>query len=205
MTLKPSNLPFIPHPPSLKHYCSAPSIRKMELDQNIWYFIAFFGFIVASLIIWAVKNFIPNPKNFFLKHVVYPRFLPWLFRPGHGMSITRSQALILLCFLTCNVLLILIPLYPLPEWSLIQKRVALASIVNLAPLCMGGRAPIIDALNISRQSYYFAHASIGVVVAVEAVMHSAISLIQKQGSNQHILLTSGWIVGCFYKTITEVC
>lgn len=171
----------------------------MEFDQNVWYFIAFFGFIAASLIIWAVKNFIPSPKNFFLKHVVYPRFLPWLFRPGHG--ITTSQALILLCFSTCNVLLILIPIYPLPEWSLIQKRVALASIVNLAPLCMGGRAPIIDALNISRQSYYFAHASIGVIAAIEAVTHSVISLIYKQSSDQHALLTSGWIVSCLIELV----
>ncbi|KAL7917356.1 hypothetical protein ACQKWADRAFT_307016 [Trichoderma austrokoningii] len=163
----------------------------MEFDQNIWYFFAFFGFVATSLVIWAVKHFLPNPKNFFLKHVVYPRFLPWLFRTGRG--ITTSQALIFLCFLTCNVLLILIPIYPLPEWNLIQKRVALASIVNLAPLCMGGRAPIVDALNISRQSYYFAHASIGAIAAIEAVIHSIISLFYKQGSNQHTLLTSGWI------------
>ncbi|KAL7786274.1 hypothetical protein V8C37DRAFT_392444 [Trichoderma ceciliae] len=183
----------------------------MELDQNIWYFIAFFGFIAVSFVVWTVKNFIPNPRIFFSKYILYPWFLPWLLRPRRGMGITRLQALILLCFLSCNILLILLPIYPLPAWSLIQKRMALASIVNLAPLCMGGRAPIVDALNISRQSYYFAHACIGAIAAIEAVVHSGISLLQKQdqSATQRILLTSGWIafgliLGAFFLPVSII-
>ncbi|KAL7946797.1 hypothetical protein V8C42DRAFT_352309 [Trichoderma barbatum] len=110
--------------------------------------------------------------------------------------IITSLALVLLCFFLCNILLILMPIYPLPEWNLIQTRVALASVVNLAPLCMGGRAPIVDALNISRQSYYLAHAWIGAIATIEALMHSGISLLQKQDKQKppkHNVLTSGWI------------
>ncbi|KAK0755581.1 hypothetical protein N5P37_011823 [Trichoderma harzianum] len=163
----------------------------MELDRNLWYLIVFFGFIIVSLIVWTVKNLIPNPRIFFLKYILYPR----LFRLQWGLLITRFQTILLFSFLLCNALLVLMPIYPLPEWNLIQTRVALASIVNLAPLCMGGRAPIIDALNISRQSYYLAHAWIGAIATIEAVMHSSISIIQKQAEQKpsnHILL-SGWI------------
>lgn len=164
----------------------------MIIDRTLWYLIAFFGFITLSFIFWVVKNFIPNPKIFFSKHILYP---PLFY---HRCQTTRLQALIIFIFLSLNILLILVPIYPFPGWILIQKRAALASIINIVPLCMGGRAPIIDALNISRQFYFMAHAWLGAIATVEAVLHSIIPLLHDRNHYslaQNNLLLSGWIVG----------
>ena len=71
----------------------------------------------------------------------------------------------------------------------IQNRLAQVSIVNLAPLCLGGRAPIIDALNLSWHHYMFFHQWCGFVAVVEALIH-VIMAVKAHGS----LKLSGWIV-----------
>lgn len=157
----------------------------MDVDQNLWYIIAFFGFFGICFITWAVKALLPNPTIFLSKHLVHPHlhhYLPW----------TAIQVAFALSFTLLNVAVVILPTFH-PEWKDLQSKIALTSVVNLAPLCVGGRAPIIDSLNISRNWYRMFHNWTGLVMYLEAILHSMIALSLRPKS-EHIRI-SGWIVG----------
>lgn len=159
----------------------------MDLDASMLYLIAFFGFVGVSLILWAIKLFFPNPAIYFARYIRYP-----LLISSRWLSATRLHAAIFVAFLFINVGVILIPSF-FPGWRQVQRRAALMAVVNIAPLCMGGRAPIIDALNIPREWYHLVHSWVGVVAVTEAVSHSiiALSLNPRPGP----LTQTGWAVG----------
>ena len=68
----------------------------------------------------------------------------------------------------------------------------MAALVNIVPLFMGSRAPIIDALHIPQSWHRRLHAFLGILVALEAISHTiiAVSLRPKRGE----LTLSGWVV-----------
>lgn len=156
------------------------------MDGNLLYLIALFGVLGVALVLWAIKLITKNPATIFTRYIRYPLLLPtrWL-------RVTRLHAIILLSFILANTAVILVPAF-FPGWREIQKRAGLAAVVNIVPLCMGGRAPIVDVLNISRHWYRLIHIFLGIVVFITAVAHCiiVISLQPKESS----LTTSGWAV-----------
>ncbi|KJZ69635.1 hypothetical protein HIM_10974 [Hirsutella minnesotensis 3608] len=94
-----------------------------------------------------------------------------------------------IAFLAINLSVIFVPSF-FPGWVQVQRRAALMAVVNVSPLCMGGRAPVIDALNFPRQWYYMIHSWVGVIAVAEAISHSiiALSLHPRPG----LLTQTGW-------------
>ncbi|EXU95394.1 NADPH oxidase [Metarhizium robertsii] len=155
----------------------------MDLNENLWYLIAFFGLFGLCLITWGVKTFLPNPMVYFYKHFLYPLLHEYL-------PFTSVHAFISLAFLFANIVIVLSPTFS-PGWEALQSKIALTAVVNIAPLCIGGRAPIIDTLNVSRNWYNKFHSWLGVVVSIEAVSHSLIAISLRPKSQEMRL--SGWI------------
>lgn len=160
---------------------------SMTLDSSMLYLIAFFGFFGAALSLWTVKFFVPHPAISFARYIQYP-----LFISSRWLRATRLHAAICIIFFVINIGVILMPSF-FSSWRQIQKRAALMAIVNIAPLCIGGRAPIIETLNIPREWYLIGHSWVGIIAVVEAVSHSVIALclVPKPGP----LIRTGWIVG----------
>jgi hypothetical protein len=158
-------------------------------DWSIWYLIGLFGFICLALAIWTAKETVANPTVFYSRHVRYPLICPsW-------MTITRLQGLVLSMLFASNIIVILAPSF-FPGWRELQRRAALAAIVNLAPLCLGGRAPIIDALNLPRHWYRLIHYTLGLIMALECIVHvvTALALHPRSGT----ITTFGWAVSTCY-------
>ena len=166
----------------------------MDFDVSFLYLISFFGITGLALICWTAKLLIRNPAIYYAKYIRYPLLVDLTC-----LQATRLHAALFAAFFTINMGAIFIPSF-FPGWRQIQKRAALMAVVNMAPLCMGGRAPIIDALNIPRNWYHMLHTWIGAVAVLEAVSHSiiALSLHPKPG----ILLQSGWIVGSLFQRLS---
>lgn len=162
----------------------------MRVDENLWYLIAFFGFIGILLTAWAMKHIVRKPRLFFTKHIQYATLLP-------RVSITRLQALVMLIFLLSNILISIIPILPFPDWLIIQKRAALASVANVTLMCVGGRGLFFNALNISRKWLVLIHVWVGIVATLEAILHSTIAVSLKIKPDNYHMMRSGWIVSLF--------
>jgi hypothetical protein len=158
-------------------------------DWNIWYMVALFSFICFAVVVWTLKKIISNPKLFVIRHIQYPLVLPkgWF-------SITRAQALIVILFLVSNCAIIIAPTF-FADWRTLQQRTALAATVNLAPLCLGGRAPVIDALNIPRRWYTLVHFTLGIIAALQGISHAGIALAHRPKPGQ--LVNFGWAVSSY--------
>ncbi|PHH84279.1 hypothetical protein CDD83_2208 [Cordyceps sp. RAO-2017] len=156
----------------------------MDLDVSLLYLITFFGIACLALILWTLKLLIRNPAIYYARYVRYPLLVNFRW-----LRATRLESAMFIVFLLINFGAILIPSF-FPGWRQVQTRAALMAIVNTAPLCMGGRAPIVDALNIPRNWYLMLHSWIGVVAITEAATHSiiALSLRPRPGS----LTQTGW-------------
>ena len=162
----------------------------MSADGYLLYLIAFFGALTVAATLWALKLSMNNPKIAFLRHAYYPTAL----RLGSA-NITRLQLVSFVVFVAVNLVAILMPSF-FPGWKQVQKRAALVAVVNLAPLCMGGRAPVIDSLNLSRNQYLVLHFGLAVTATMEALAHSiiAVSLRPKSGA----LTLSGFLVSLLH-------
>lgn len=156
------------------------------MDSNILYLIALLGTIVLISIIWALKLVFRNPILSFSWHIYYP-----LLFSNTLFALTRLTLAIFIGFSAVNASVLLVPQF-FPGWKELQSRAALAAVVNLISLCIGGRAPIIDILNFPRSWYYHLHSLLGIMVAIEALSHTIIALYLKPRPGS--LVTSGWIV-----------
>ena len=159
------------------------------MDSIILYLISLFGLITTLLVFWLVKLHVANPRAAFARHLEYPL----LFRTGR-FGLTRLHALIFVLFLSANVVLILFPSF-FPGWREVQRRAALAAIVNFVPLSMGGRGVVIDALNMPVSWKKYFHLFVGVITVMEGTAHSVIAIALKPKPGQ--LTTSGLAVSLF--------
>ncbi|KAJ3497938.1 hypothetical protein NLG97_g1510 [Lecanicillium saksenae] len=161
--------------------------RKKKLsmiDANLLYIISFLGFIVSVFISWFVKLHIANPGEAFRRYLQYP-----LLFPSRGIGLTRFEALALVSFLSANGLIIFLPSF-FPGWREVQRRAAMAALVNLVPLSMGGRSVIIDILNMPESWKKTLHIFSGSIVVVECLLHTIITVSLNPKPGQ--LTTSGW-------------
>ncbi|PHH68781.1 hypothetical protein CDD83_5985 [Cordyceps sp. RAO-2017] len=156
----------------------------MDLDVSLLYLITFFGIACLALILWTLKLLIRNPAIYYARYVRYPLLVNFRW-----LRATRLQSVMFIVFLLINFGAILIPSF-FPGWRQVQTRAASMAIVNTAPLCMGGRAPVVDALNIPRNWYLMLHSWIGVVAITEAATHSIIALSLRPRSGS--LTQTGW-------------
>ncbi|KAL7905999.1 hypothetical protein GGI35DRAFT_488223 [Trichoderma velutinum] len=157
----------------------------MKINADLWYLIAFFGFIGFLLIVWVVQLVVPILRFFFTKHVRY-NLLPWI-------PITRLQAIAMSIFLLSNVLIPSIFMKSFPTWLVIQKRAALACMTNATILCVGGGGPLFNALNISRRRLILIHVCVAIIATVEAILHSIVVISLNTEQQNHRMMTSGWI------------
>ncbi|KAL6695126.1 hypothetical protein J3F84DRAFT_395351 [Trichoderma pleuroticola] len=157
----------------------------MKVDANLWYLIAFLGFIGLLLTAWAIQRVVPNLRLFFTKRVRY-NLLPWT-------PITRLQAIAIFIFLLSNVLISLIPIIPFPKWLVIQKRAALACMTNVTLLCVGSGGPLFNPLNISRRRLILIHIWVAIIATVEGVLHSIIVVCLNVEQHDYRMMRSGWI------------
>lgn len=162
------------------------SFITMKVDVNLWYLIAFLGFIGLLLTAWAIQRVVPNLRLFFTKRVRY-NLLPWI-------PITRLQAIAMFVFLLSNVLISLIPIIPFPKWLVIQKRAALACMTNVTLLCVGSGGPLFKPLNISRRRLILIHIWVAIIATVEGVLHSIIVVSLNVEQHNYRMMRSGWIV-----------
>ena len=155
-------------------------------DWNLWYMVALFSFIGLAVILWILKKSVANPKLFITRQIRYPLVLPrgWF-------NITRFQACIVILFVASNCTIVLAPSL-FADWRKLQQRAALAATVNLAPLCLGGRAPVIDALNVPRRWYTLMHLTLGFIATSEGICHTVIALVHSPKPGQ--ITNFGWAV-----------
>ena len=153
-------------------------------DWNIWYIVALFGLILFSIATWTVKTTVKNPKIFFLRHIRYHSAFPrgWL-------NITRLQLLVVILVFAANCMVSFLPSF-FPGWEELQRRLALAATVNMAPLCLGGRAPVVDSLNVPRSWYQLMHFTLGFVATIEFTAHAVIAIALRPRPG--LIVTYGW-------------
>jgi type IV secretory pathway TrbD component len=163
--------------------------RSVRMDSTLWYLIAFCGIFTASLMLWALKFMFPNFRNYFVRHLKYPLLVS---RGHYWDSITRLEAFFLLLFISLNIVIIFSPFAPL-EWRMIERRAAIASGINIIPVCLGGRmGPVVEAFNIHRSTSRLLHHWIGRMAIIDGLIHAIVvlSLRPRPGT----LVTSGWAV-----------
>lgn len=118
------------------------------------------------------------------KHIQYPLLVT---RNRYTGSVSRLEAIYLVIYLAINGVVIG---YSIRDRSDLSRRTALASLVNIVPLCFGGRTnPLMNFIGIPLPLYHYAHHWFGRVAIIEASIHACISLLPPQPS--HLLITSG--------------
>lgn len=156
-----------------------PYFHRAELAMEItqWYAISF-GALIALCIIYrllrtALSTIHDLGAYFILSHLIYPQ-IPKILR-GEG-TITRFQSLLVLSYLSGNVICLV---FGIKNITQLGARSGLMSLVNLIPLCAGGRMNVVaDFCGLSYENYSRAHRWIGRVAVVQGLTHAIISLVE---------------------------
>lgn len=135
---------------------------------------------VAVVVPWS-RFLYPRITNRVKRHLVHPLFF-W--------RLTRWQALLMVTYLSLNVLVLALFLQSRGD---LQRRAALLSTINLTPLFVGTPlSPLVDAWNIAPRTHLLWHYLVGVAVTVEGLVHGVTALFQPQESGE--VAISGWLV-----------
>lgn len=146
----------------------------MEITE--WYAISLGAlvalFLVCRLFFAAVSAARVFGTLFALKHLLYPQ-IPKLLR-GEG-TITRLHSLLILLYVCGNILCVV---FRTTSTSQIGARSGLMSLINLIPLCVGGRINLLVAsfCGLSYENYSRTHRWVGRVAVIQGLTHGVISL-----------------------------
>jgi hypothetical protein len=126
---------------------------------------------------------------FILKNLIYPHLFKRLLFMG---AITRFKAIMVILYLSGNILYIVVPTASRTE---ISTRAAIMSAINLIPLLCGPRLALAsEMLGISLRTHFGIHKWIGRTAIAEALLHIIISVISEQPFAWTAMKLSGVIV-----------
>lgn len=147
----------------------------MELDSLFWCLIALACLFVVLGILAIISYFNGNLKGLFVRKISQPI----LIQRRRWDSVTRLDAILLLFYLSLNVLFLLVPFTELSEWRKIEKKSALLSAIQIFLLCTGMRLGPVQILNFHRTSYHIFHHWTGRFAILQAICHSIIVISQR--------------------------
>lgn len=139
-----------------------------------WYAISL-GALVASFLSYRLYFFALSTAHVYggrlaLKYLVYPQ-IPKLLR-GEG-TITRLHVLIILIYITGNIVC---TVSGVTNFVQLRTRLGLMSLVNLMPLCLGGRITFLgDLCGLSYENYSRIHRWIGRITILHGLLHIIIA------------------------------
>lgn len=126
---------------------------------------------------------------FILKNLIYPHLFKRLLFIG---AITRFKAIMVILYLSRNILYIVVPTASKTE---ISTRAAIMSAINLIPLLCGPRLTLAsEMLGISLCTHFGIHKQIGRTAIAKALLHIVISVISEQPFAQTAMNLSSVIV-----------
>lgn len=154
-----------------------------NITIEAWY--AILGCSIVALLIFSRLFLFLHPS------ALRVRLNRHLFHPILFANVTRCQALLLLAYVTVNILVLV---FPRQNQAEIGRKAALISALNIIPLSLGGRTNYFaDLIGIPLGTYRFWHFWIGRVALTQALLHAGITLagepIQYDSS-----AIAGWIV-----------
>ena len=127
-------------------------------------------FILLSLCRSLAQSVSKLARRFFLRQIYFSR-LPWWL--GGSLRLSRYSGFLFGLFLNANICLLVIGVSGSADFI---RRLGRAALINLIPLCAGGRFnPIANILSIRPDNYLLMHKCIGIVFIVEASLHSILS------------------------------
>lgn len=160
------------------------------MDITIFYLALFYGVAVSVIGYRVLQLVLPIFYAQASRFITYPL----LVQRSRWRSPTRLQAILSFVFISGNLSVLLYPFSPLPEARSIQKRAALAALINLLPVLVGRQILSLSTLPyISASSLELVHHTLSITIYVESLIHSIIVLSTKPSHNQS--LVSGYIVG----------
>lgn len=144
------------------------------MDITHWYAISL-GALVALFLLYrlylvALSTAHVYGKRFVLKYLIYPQ-IPRLLRGGG--TITRLHFLIILIYVTGNILCMA---FGVTSFVQLRTRTGLMSLVNLVPLCLGGRLTFLgDFCGVSYENHSRMHRWIGRMAVIQSLLHVTIA------------------------------
>jgi hypothetical protein len=144
----------------------------MEITQ--WYAISL-GALAALYISYYILHAALSVAHVFgahfvVKHLIHPQ-IPQILR-GED-TITRFHSLLIFLYLSGNGICLA---FGITSTAQLGIRSGLMSLVNLIPLCAGGRINMVaDFCGLSQQNYSRMHRWIGRVAVVQGLTHAVIS------------------------------
>jgi hypothetical protein len=178
--------------------------KLSEMDIPSWY-----SFISACIFaIWlflraiyrAITSEWLSTSFFFLKHFAYPHILPRI--PFVGAA-TRLEILLAFAYTITNLLLV--TLIGVKTTTDISTRAATMSIINLIPLLCGPRLSLMtEMLGISLRTSIGTHQWFGRTAVAEMLLHTVISLTNKQPFKWTGFNASGVVVHLHQLTLERI-
>ncbi|KAF4462510.1 FAD-binding domain-containing [Fusarium albosuccineum] len=138
------------------------------------------GGIIALLILFSLCRSLILPaskliRRFFLRQIYFSLLPRWL---GGSFRLSRYSGLLIGLFINANICLLAIGV---SEKSDFVRRLGRAALINLIPLCAGGRFnAVANILSVRPDSYLLIHKCIGIVFIVEVSLHVILSWTQNE-------------------------
>lgn len=163
------------------------------MNSGQWYGIGL-GSIFALWILYRVGQrllslLLTGASFAFFRYLVLPHDI---FGMNTWGDISRFQLLLLLLFLAANVFCVAWGTQNIPQAN---SRVALLSLANLIPLFAGSRLSLAaDALGVSLRTQHRMHRWFGILSALQAGVHSALSVADRSFTDWNEFTISGLVV-----------
>lgn len=164
------------------------------------------GVIFGALGLYQSLKMISRPVQklfifFILKHLCYPLLL---IRRRGTSNMSRLHGVYLTIYVAANVLCSAIGV---SSWDLFGQRVGHLAMVNIIPLCMGGRTNLIANLfHLQLREYGLMHRWIGRVCVLEGIAYGVVTLTRSHPSaTKYKTIIVCLLRVCLYDPTTDRC
>jgi predicted ferric reductase len=131
-------------------------------------------FLLISSFSYSIAQVVYNHfRRFFLRQIYFSLLPRWL---GGCLRVSRYCGLLMIIYVNANVCLLVVDM---KDGSDFTRRLGRAALINLVPLCAGGRFnQIAHVLSSRPDNYLTLHKCIGLVFIIEASLHSILSWLR---------------------------
>ena len=162
------------------------------------------GAIFGALVLYQTLKIINRQVQnlcipFILKHISYPLVL---VRRRGTSNMSRLHLIYLTIYITANVLCSAIGV---SNWASFGERVGHLAMVNIIPLCVGGRTNLIANLfHLPLSEYGLMHRWIGRVCVMEGITYGVVTLTQPHTSaTKYKVITVCLLCMCLQDRLTD--
>lgn len=145
------------------------------MDTTQWYAAALAAIVALSIVFYILGRLIGFLCTYatyhFLKHVFYAHIHKYI------RGSTRFDALLIIAFLTGNVLCLTLSMNGRTE---LLQRMGLLSTVNLVPLALGSHMnSVVSYCGLGSEAYNAIHRWIGRVAVIEGLIHVILAVVSQ--------------------------